>query len=122
MPLSKTTTTILNQASVAASSRSSASTSVNLTQAVQLSVTARCTFSASANDGAVLEIYASQDDASYDSFPTWQTSISLNAGTTVQITGNVPASMQYIQARVLNNDSAEAITSVVVEATVQNAS
>ena len=127
MPLIKTTTQVISVASISPNGRTTATVFVDCTRAVQIAVTARVTYSLSAElPPAILEIYTSWDGTSnsLDSQPLYQEALPVQFGSGVdvtQMTRDVPASPNYVVVKVFNPSPSVAVGGVDVYVTVQSA-
>lgn len=111
MALSKTATKIIDNVTVAASSYSSESTGVDLSDAVDYAVGYQMTFNASAVNGARIDLFADSSGASssfsigsYDD-PVDSGDVAADAGHTVNGVIQLNRSPKYVKIKVYNLDT-----------------
>ena len=125
MALSKTVTPILNSATMAANSSSSASTGVDLSQAVDFGIGYQMTFNASATKGARIDLYADPEGASISftigtyADPCDSGDVAVDAGHQVQGFVQMQRAAKYVRAKVTNLDTGQSITGCSLWAIVQ---
>jgi hypothetical protein len=125
MALSKTVTQILNGATVAANSSSSASTGVDLSEAVDFGIGYQMTFNGSATKGARIDLFADPEGASV-SFTVGSYAdacdsgdVAVDAGHQVQGFVQMQRAAKYVRAKVVNLDTGQSITGCSLWAQVQ---
>lgn len=111
MALDKTATNILNAVTVAATSYSSASTGVDLSDAVDFAIGYQMTFAAGATLGARIDLFGDPLGATLDfTIGTYadavdSADVAADAGHTVQGIVQLNRSPKYVKAKVYNLDS-----------------
>ena len=129
MSMSKTVTSaILTVSSLAAETRSSLSSPVNLIQgggAVQLALWVSVGYQATTKQPLILEVYGSLDGIVFDTFPFFAPQVpnAIPAGGgafTTRVSFPVDASMAYIGVSVYNSDPTLTVASVSVKAIVHS--
>ncbi|ALK06158.1 hypothetical protein SAMN02910340_02104 [Methanosarcina thermophila] len=125
MALNKTATQILSGATVAANSSSSASTGVDLSQAVDFGIGYQMTFHASATKGARVELFADPEGASVSftvgtyADPCDSGDVDVDAGHQVQGFVQMQRAAKFVKAKVRNLDTGQSITGASLWAIVQ---
>ena len=111
MALDKTATNILNAVTVAATSYSSASSGVDLSNAVDFAIGYQMTFAAGATLGARVDLFGDPRGATLDfTIGTYadavdSADVAADAGHTVQGIVQLNRSPKYVKAKVYNLDS-----------------
>lgn len=122
MVLSKPTsgTEILTTASLTANTQSSASSEVDTSNAVQLSIEVNGTFNASAVTTALytLEVYGGMATGVYSTEPFAVRNLVVRPNTTSQQIFGLPCPMRYIMVKLYNHD-AQAFGTVSIKAAMQ---
>jgi len=108
---------IIDKASISPSG-SILSSTVDLVGVCMLAITMRCKYSGSATDPLTVYIYTSTDDISWDTEELASFSSTVDTGEIVQKTVFIDPDAQEIRVKVTNEDASEAVTDVVVEATL----
>lgn len=121
MPLTKSITTALNEASIAANSRTAMSNPIDIRNSVQCAVTLKVDFPAGILDyTSMLEIYSSYDGITFDTTPINTYSIPLTPNETGRMTIDFPASPMYLGFKVFNAGT-HSVSDVIVTVTKQDA-
>lgn len=111
MALDKTATNILNAVTVAAASYSSASSGVDLSNAVDFAIGYQMTFAAGATLGARVDLFGDPEGTTLDfTIGTYadavdSADVAADAGHTVQGIVQLNRSPKYVKAKVYNLDS-----------------
>lgn len=107
--------------SLAASGTLYGTGNIDLVKARTVSITVRCTFNASAQASATLNVYFSPDGNHFDTVPYATETIDLDAGETVQETVIIdPPEHGYLSADIVNESSSYALTDIKTWYTVQS--
>lgn len=111
MALNKTATNVLNAVTVAATSYSSASSGIDLSDAVDFAIGYQMTFGAGATLGARIDLFGDPEGNTLDftvgsyADPVDSADIAADAGHTVQGVVQLNRSPKYVKAKVYNLDS-----------------
>ena len=94
------------------------SSTVDLADVYMLAISMRCKYSDQASDPLTAYVYTSTDDINWDTEELVSFSSIVDAGEIVQKTVYIDPDAQEIRVKVTNEDAAESVTEVVVEATL----
>jgi len=116
MAITKTSTKIIDNKSAAADDSTSLSdcVSVDLTTAIQMAIDVEMIFNASATYGAMVEVYASDDDTNWDTNPFEQFPVAVTPGATIREHFVMIPAPKYIRVKVVNLDPTYSITAINV--------
>jgi len=125
MALSKTPTQIISNITVSANTASTASTGVDLNNAIDFGIGFQMTFNASATKGARIDLYADPAGASVSftigsyAAPCDSGDVQLSAGHQVQGFIQMQRAARYVKAKIVNLDTGQSITAASLWAHVQ---
>lgn len=121
MPLTKIPESPLAGESIAAGATSSYGATIDLTQAVQLSLSANVTYAGSGvTQPCLLQVFASIDGGVFDNYPFQQISIPVpDGGGISRLSINVNSSPNYIRCNILNPDPTLGVTVAQIKSVKQ---
>ena len=118
--MDKSTITMINLASLAAASSSTAAdcTALDLSRTLSLFFEVEATFDASATSGLTIKWYASYDGTNWDTAEWLTDSVAVSAGSTVRVPLNpIDPSPMNLRAIITNDDATYAVTNLKLIAT-----
>lgn len=121
MGLGKTYTKVLDNKTAAASSSTALAdcTAEDLSAALQCAIEVDMTFNASATQGATIKVFASGDGTNFDTVEYATQSVSVSAGSSIQVTFPINPAVKYFKVQVTNLDTSYSITGISVWTIVQ---
>jgi hypothetical protein len=123
MTFTKTVTTILSNktAGTSASTTLTDCTTIDTTSCINLALSIRLTFNASATLGGRIKVFGSNDDSTYATNPFWQGDVAFASGAQESMF-QIPSGIKYLKVQVTNLDTAQTITAIYVDSHVQTVS
>lgn len=120
MTFSKTVTNILSNktAGTSASTTLTDCTTVDTSGCINLGITVRLTFNASATLGARVKVFGSHDDSTYNTEPYAQADIAFTSGAR-GASFTIPHAIRYLKVQVTNLDAGQTITAIYVYSHLQ---
>jgi len=120
-PGTKTATTILDEASIAAGATTALGdcTAIDLSGGpATLALTVECTYNAGATQGIKIHVRTSYDGTNFDNIDWDSWTSSFTAGATIRQTKHYDTSPLYVKVLIENLDPAQTVTNVKIIATV----